>query len=126
MPINIPALWERREEIPPLLHYYLDRFNVRYERQVQWSLEALDLMCDYAWPGNIRELINIVERLVVTNQNGTIEALDLPEEILNINPQPPMSAAFRCAKCWKTLNTQRLARRCRCTRPPEWPPRRWA
>lgn len=86
VPINIPALRERREEIPPLLHYYLDRFNVRYERQVQLSLEALDLMCDYAWPGNIRELINIVERLVVTNQNGTIEALDMPEEILDLNP----------------------------------------
>jgi transcriptional regulator with PAS, ATPase and Fis domain len=87
VPINIPALRERSEEIPPLLHYYLESFNSRYERQVQWSLEALDLMCEYAWPGNIRELINIVERLVVTNQSGTIEALDLPEEILNLNPQ---------------------------------------
>ncbi|MNY40049.1 Limonene hydroxylase [compost metagenome] len=86
VPINIPALRERREEILPLLNYYLDRFNVRYERQVQWSLETLDLMCDYTWPGNIRELINIVERLVVTNQTGTIEALDMPEEILNLNP----------------------------------------
>ncbi|MGD8217106.1 sigma-54 interaction domain-containing protein [Pseudomonas thivervalensis] len=87
VPIHIPALRERREEIPPLLHYYLDSFNARYERQVQWSLEALDLMCEYAWPGNIRELINIVERLVVTNQTGTIEALDMPEEILDLNPR---------------------------------------
>jgi PAS domain S-box-containing protein len=87
VPISIPALRERSEEIPPLLHYYLDSFNARYEREIQWSLEALDLMCDYAWPGNIRELINIVERLVVTNHSGTIEALDLPEEILNLNPQ---------------------------------------
>ena len=85
--INIPALRERREEIAPLLHYYLDRFNVRYERQVQWSLEAIDLMCDYTWPGNIRELINIVERLVVTNQTGTIgrTALDMPGDP---RPQP--------------------------------------
>lgn len=44
-------------------------------------------MCEYAWPGNIRELINIVERLVVTNQSGTIEALDLPEEILDLSRQ---------------------------------------
>jgi PAS domain S-box-containing protein len=87
VPINIPALRERSEEIPPLLHYYLDSFNTRYARQVQWSLEALDLMCEYAWPGNIRELINIVERLVVTNQTGTIEALDMPEEILNLHTQ---------------------------------------
>jgi len=87
VPINIPALRERSEEIPPLLHYYLDSFNARYARQVQWSLEALDLLCEYAWPGNIRELINIVERLVVTNQSGTIEALDMPEEILNLHAQ---------------------------------------
>jgi PAS domain S-box-containing protein len=86
VPIHIPALRERREEIAPLLNYYLDRFNSRYERQVQWSLEALDLMCDYDWPGNIRELINLVERLVVTNQTGTVEALDMPEEILDLSP----------------------------------------
>ncbi len=85
VPIHIPALRERSEEIPPLLHYYLDQCNTRYERQVQWSLEALDLLCEYAWPGNIRELINIVERMVVTNMSGTIEALDLPEEILNLD-----------------------------------------
>jgi len=87
VPITIPALRERSEEIPPLLHYYLDSFNSRYQRQVQWSLAALDLLCEYAWPGNIRELINIVERLVVTNQSGTIEALDLPEEILDLSRQ---------------------------------------
>jgi PAS domain S-box-containing protein len=88
VPIHIPALRERSEEISPLLHYYLDSFNARYARSVQWSLEALDLLGDYAWPGNIRELINIVERLVVTNQSGTVEALDLPEDILNLSPTP--------------------------------------
>ena len=87
VPIHIPALRERSEEVPPLLHYYLDSFNERYQRQVQWSLEAIDLLCDYSWPGNIRELINIVERLVVTNHTGTIEALDLPEDILNLASQ---------------------------------------
>ena len=87
VPITIAALRERRAEIAPLLHYYLASCNARYERQVQWSLEALDLLGDYAWPGNIRELINIVERLVVTNLSGTVEAFDLPEEILNLDPQ---------------------------------------
>lgn len=87
VPIHIPALRERSEEIPALLHFYLESFNATYGRQAQWSLEALDLMCEYPWPGNIRELINLVERLVVTTQADTIEALDLPEEILNLNPQ---------------------------------------
>lgn len=98
VPIHIPALRERREEIAPLLHYYLDRFNARYERQVQWSLEALDLMCDYDWPGNIRELINLVERLVVTNQTGTVEPLDMPEEILDLNPPSTSDAGLPLRK----------------------------
>jgi len=63
----------------------LRQFNERYERNMTWGLEALDLLCEYAWPGNIRELINLVERLVVTCESDTIEALDLPEEILNLH-----------------------------------------
>lgn len=83
VPIMIPALRERSEEVGPLLEYYLQHFNQRYQRQAQWSLEALDLLGEYAWPGNIRELINVVERLVVTCSNPVIEALDLPEEIID-------------------------------------------
>lgn len=84
VPIMIPALRERSEEVGPLLEYYLQHFNQRYQRQAQWSLEALDLLGEYAWPGNIRELINVVERLVVTCSNPVIEALDLPEEIIDV------------------------------------------
>ncbi|EPL15215.1 sigma-54-dependent Fis family transcriptional regulator [Pseudomonas sp. CF161] len=84
VPIMIPALRERSEEVGPLLEYYLQHFNQRYQRQAQWSLEALDLLGEYAWPGNIRELINVVERLVVTCSNPLIEALDLPEEIIDV------------------------------------------
>ncbi len=80
VPIGIPPLRERREEIRPLLDYYLAHFNTRHRRELQWSLEAVDLLLDYPWPGNIRELINIVERLVVTCAGTRIETLDLPEE----------------------------------------------
>jgi PAS domain S-box-containing protein len=80
VPIGIPPLRERREEIRPLLDYYLAHFNTRHQRELQWSLEAVDLLLGYPWPGNIRELINIVERLVVTCAGTRIETLDLPEE----------------------------------------------
>ncbi|WP_282342393.1 MULTISPECIES: sigma-54 interaction domain-containing protein [Pseudomonas] len=80
VPIGIPPLRERREEIRPLLDYYLEHFNARHRRELQWSLEAVDLLLDYPWPGNIRELINVVERLVVTCSGARIETLDLPEE----------------------------------------------
>ncbi|WP_322363759.1 sigma-54 interaction domain-containing protein [Pseudomonas sp. Teo4] len=84
VPIHIPALRERSEEIAPLLQHYLARFNQQYRRQVQLSLEALDLMVDYSWPGNIRELMNVIERLVVTCPGDTIETLQLPAEILDL------------------------------------------
>lgn len=81
VPIHIPALRERPEEIQPLLDFYLAEFNQRYGRALSWELEALDALTDYAWPGNIRELINLVERLVVTSSGERIELFDLPEEM---------------------------------------------
>ena len=81
VPIHIPALRERPEEIQPLLYFYLAEFNQRYGRALSWELEALDALTDYAWPGNIRELINLVERLVVTCSGERIELCDLPEEM---------------------------------------------
>ena len=102
VPISIPALRERSEEIGPLLEYYLAHFNQRYSRQAQWSLEALELLGEYAWPGNIRELINVVERLVVTCNSQVIEALDLPEDIIDRQARTPTTAACHCARSWKT------------------------
>ena len=55
--------------------------RLRYGRSLTWGLEALDTLTDYAWPGNIRELINLVERLVVTSIGETIELFDLPDEV---------------------------------------------
>ena len=81
VPIHIPALRERREEIQPLLDFYLAEFNQRYGRELEWGLEALDALTDYCWPGNIRELINLVERLVVTCSGAVVELFDLPEEM---------------------------------------------
>lgn len=81
VPIHIPALRERPEEIQPLLDFYLAEFNQRYGRVLEWELEALDALTDYSWPGNIRELINLVERLVVTCSGAAVELFDLPEEM---------------------------------------------
>jgi len=80
VPLHIPPLRERRDEIRPLLEHYLAHFNRRHGRQLHWSLEALELLAQYAWPGNIRELINVVERLVALCQGSQIGSLDLPVE----------------------------------------------
>lgn len=81
VPIHIPALRERPDEIQPLLDFYLAEFNGRYGRALTWELEALDALTDYPWPGNIRELINLVERLVVTCASEAVGLFDLPEEM---------------------------------------------
>ncbi len=81
VPIHIPALRERADEIQPLLQFYLVEFNQRYGRALTWGMEALDELTDYAWPGNIRELINLVERIVVTCIGESIELFDLPDEV---------------------------------------------
>jgi transcriptional regulator with GAF, ATPase, and Fis domain len=63
--LRIPPLRERREEIPGLAAWFLDRFNVQYGRQKRLLPETLALLEEYSWPGNVRELENTIRRLVV-------------------------------------------------------------
>ncbi len=63
--LRIPPLRERREEIPVLAAWFLDRFNLQYGRQKQLAPETLSLLDEHPWPGNVRELENTVRRMVV-------------------------------------------------------------
>jgi len=63
--IHVPPLRERKEEIPILANYFLDKFNQRREQRVDLPPETLTLFTEYPWPGNVRELENIILRLVV-------------------------------------------------------------
>jgi len=78
----VPALNERREDIPLLIEYFLTRFSSTGKYLARrMSPEAEDLLLNYSWPGNVRELENVVERLVVTGRNETVQPDDLPLEI---------------------------------------------
>ncbi|MDQ0246387.1 PAS domain S-box-containing protein [Bacillus fengqiuensis] len=81
VPITIPPLRQRKKEIIPLIQYYLDKFNQTYDLKRRMTIEALDALTEYHWPGNIRELMNVMERLVVTSKKTSIEIRDLPDEI---------------------------------------------
>ncbi|MEX5219262.1 MAG: sigma-54 dependent transcriptional regulator [Nitrospira sp.] len=82
VPIRLPALCERAEDIPLLVETFLDEFAVRHHRVRQSvSAEAMQLLRLYAWPGNIRQLRNLMERLVVTVKEAVIQPDHLPEEI---------------------------------------------
>jgi DNA-binding NtrC family response regulator len=81
VPIEIPALRERRQDIPLLYNYFLERSNRINNAQIEgFSEEALELLMDYDYPGNVRELQNMVERLVILKKTGCISVEDLPEK----------------------------------------------
>jgi two-component system response regulator AtoC len=71
--INMPPLRDRREEIPILTDYFLKKYSVQYNKPcVDLSADTLHLLMDYDWPGNIRELENLIKRAVVLGAEGTI------------------------------------------------------
>ncbi len=78
VPIVLPPLRQRTEDIPLLLQYYVDTFNNRYNRDVCLTAAAVERLTRYRWPGNVRELSNLVERLVVMAETQTIDETDLP------------------------------------------------
>jgi DNA-binding NtrC family response regulator len=80
VPIHVPSLRERAEDIPLLLGNFLDHFAAKHKRRTKHlSAEALQLCQRFPWPGNVRQLRNIVERLVITHRGSTIEVADLPD-----------------------------------------------
>ncbi len=78
VPIFMPSLRERKEDIPLLVDFFLARFNRENGKNVAISPEALRVLMKYAWPGNVRELENTIERLVVMAGRDVIRATDLP------------------------------------------------
>ncbi|MCL4425489.1 MAG: sigma 54-interacting transcriptional regulator, partial [Firmicutes bacterium] len=81
VPVVIPPLRERTEDIPLLAHHLLARFGQRYGRPKEMTTSAMDALVAYPWPGNIRQLENLIERLVVTTLESTISLEHLPESI---------------------------------------------
>ncbi len=77
VPIFIPPLRERSDDILLLVDHFLKRFNEENQKSVQFSPKAMDLMIDYHWPGNVRELENAVERAVVMSQTQMIQVEDV-------------------------------------------------
>jgi len=83
-PLHVPALRDRKEDIPLLVRFFMERICTRYGRsQPAIGKGVLEKLSWYSWPGNVRELENTIERLVVFSQGDLIDVKDLPEEILN-------------------------------------------
>lgn len=83
IPIKVPSLSERREDIPLLISYFLSRFvSADGRNNVEFDDEALEVLMTYDWPGNVRELENLMERLVILKGGSLVKASDLPGKFL--------------------------------------------
>jgi DNA-binding NtrC family response regulator len=83
VPIHVPPLRERREDVPLLVRHFVERYSRQFRKPVrEVSPEALAVMRDYPWPGNVRELQNVIERLVGLVEAPVIDVGDLPLDLL--------------------------------------------
>ena len=81
IPIKLPPLRERPEDIPELAQFFLRRYNTRFHKRVEGIADStMRILCNYWWPGNIRELENLIERLVAVGDKEWITDEDLPFE----------------------------------------------
>jgi PAS domain S-box-containing protein len=87
IPITIPPLRERKDEIASLIWNFTNIYNDKYQRKTFFSADAFDCLIEYHWPGNVRELQNIVERLIIMN-DGIIDTDSLPEKIRSYSKSP--------------------------------------
>ncbi|MGB9975576.1 sigma 54-interacting transcriptional regulator [Thermovenabulum sp.] len=81
VPITVPPLRERKEDIEPLIFYFVNYYNKRNGISKTLLQEAIDVLKDYSWPGNVRELENFIERILVTSEKNFIGVEDLPQYI---------------------------------------------
>ncbi len=97
IPIHLPPLRARRSDIQFLIHHFLEKANRKHGLSVQITREAMIYLWEYDWPGNIRELENLVERLVILSEDGITDMKDLPANIRSFvsekkNPQLTLGA----------------------------------
>jgi len=95
VPVVLPPLRDRREDIPLLLDHFLQESNRMNMREVRLSSPVVQLLCGYSWPGNVRELQNLIERLVIMADSDTIVARELPSYI-TAEPEAAMPTVPFC------------------------------
>lgn len=94
VPLHVPPLRERREDVPLLADHFIRHFAERHHRDPkQLSAEVMQVLVGYRWPGNVRQLRNLIERLMITVDGPVIHAADLPEDMRAVPVVPGLSLA---------------------------------
>jgi DNA-binding NtrC family response regulator len=87
--IKLPPLRERKEDIPFLVNFFIDKFSQKYKMKVKGiSQRAMNLLIDYEWSGNVRELENTIESILVINSPEVVDLPHLPQEIREFREKP--------------------------------------
>jgi transcriptional regulator with PAS, ATPase and Fis domain len=105
VPIDIPPLRTRREDIEPLAHSLLARVAARHGRELRYSPDAIRAMLRYPWPGNVREMENAIEYAVAVVKGQTIHADDLPVEIVEATEPQIARASVRGGEEIRSIRT---------------------
>lgn len=98
VPLRLPPLRERREDIPLLIEHFLSASNKRNDKEVRMTTGVLDYLETYAWPGNVRELQNLIERLVILADDDLVQRNIVSEHLMAIprpHPHSPEDATIR-------------------------------
>src|SRR5699024_5020233 len=80
IPIHIPPLRERKDDVSMFIHHYKTQFNEKYGMDKAFHPSTIKALLQYEWPGNVRELENLIERLILTSETNVIYPTDLPFE----------------------------------------------
>ena len=93
VPIRLPSLRERSSDIPLLVTHFIDKFNARLKKNVSGvEADTESHLVSYPWPGNIRELENVIERAVLFSDGSELKGVDLPSEVRDVStPEPPQT-----------------------------------
>ena len=94
IPVNMPALRERRDDIPLLIDHFLDTYNCRFGKRIRLESEAIRDLMDYHYPGNVRELENIIERCVALSSDSSTFRANIPPHILEKNKDKPAETSL--------------------------------
>jgi len=113
-PIPVPPLRERREDIPVLANFFLRKHTERLDKSINgFSPTALHAMLQYDWPGNVREMENAIERAILLETNGVLQASNLPAEVSPLASSPgdsstPTAARLRMSEVERQAIAQAL------------------
>jgi len=115
LPIHVPPLRERKEDIPLLVNHFIKKYNQALNKKVEGiDQKALDFLINYRWNGNVRELENSIERAIVLADGNRLEFEDLPVEVQNFEEKAPASSLseeeYSIKKTSKVLETNLIVK----------------